>query len=106
MNKKQIKEQIEKIKDLFIKETGWDWKSEIWFNSWWCSCISYKNVSVYYDDISKTYTGYISIDESEGHFPIFGELPKATTPKELVDKIKNQIRNLKNHIQEIENNFK
>lgn len=106
MNKEQIEKQIEEIKNLFIEKTGWEWKSEVWFNFGWCSCIKYKNVSVYYDDISKTYIGYISIDEMEGHSPVFGKLPVATTPKKLISKIKVQVKILSKRIQEIENNFK
>lgn len=106
MNKEQIEKQIEEIKDLFIEKTGWEWKSEVWFNFGWCSCIKYKNVTVYYDDISKTYAGYISIDEMEGHSPVFGKLPVATTPKKLISKIKVQVKILSKRIQEIENNLK
>lgn len=104
-NKKQETEEIERIKELFIKETGWDWKSEVWFNSWWCSCISYKNITVYYESKDNSYRGYISMDNSGGHYPIFGKLPKANTPKELISKVKKQVKNLSKRIQEIENNL-
>ena len=105
MTKKEKEIEIEGVKNAFIKETGWKWKSELWFNSWWCSCISYKNLTVFYESKDNYYVGYISLNDEGGHSPIFGDLPKANTPKELINKIKIQIKNLSNHIQEIENNF-
>ena len=105
MSKKEIEKEIEKVKNAFIKETGWEWKSNVWNTLGWCGSIRYKNLTVYYESKDDSYAGYISMDNIGGHSPIFGKLPVANTPKELIAKIKAQIKDLSKHIQEIENNF-